>query len=172
MSILRSHVLLIQKKNDKCPCQTVAFVLDQCGIEGSFIITTSHPRNLRACMFYVPCIQDRASCLKKRCFSSHFEQVWRSCVQSGEVYSKQYWFFRRNPSVLIPINPRRTLAGFSWGCMVLVLKGSYTYQLIPQCLSALWSESPDIMAHWELFNYLRVTAIVSWHTGCTSWSGG
>ena len=43
----------------------------------------------------------------------------------GSVHSKQYWFFRRNPSVLIPCNPRRTLAGFSWGCMVIVLKGSF-----------------------------------------------
>ena len=40
-------------------------------------------------------------------------------------YSKQYRFFGRNPSVLFPCNPRRTLAGFFWGCMVIVLKGSF-----------------------------------------------
>ena len=34
-------------------------------------------------------------------------------------------FFRRNPSVLLQCNPRTTLAGFSWGCMVIVLKGSF-----------------------------------------------
>ena len=38
------------------------------------------------------------------------------------LHSKQYSFFRGNPSVLLPCNPRRTLAGFSWGCMVIVLR--------------------------------------------------
>ena len=41
------------------------------------------------------------------------------------IHSKQYRFIRRNPSVLSPRNLRRTLAGFSWGCMVIVLKGSF-----------------------------------------------
>ena len=39
--------------------------------------------------------------------------------------SKQYRFFKKNPLVQSPCNPRRTLAGFSWGCMVIVLKGSF-----------------------------------------------
>ena len=41
------------------------------------------------------------------------------------LHCKQYWFFRRNPSVLLPCHPRRTFAGFSWGYMVIVLKGSF-----------------------------------------------
>ena len=41
------------------------------------------------------------------------------------THSKQYRFFSRNLSVLSPCNPRRTLAWFSWGCMVIVLKGSF-----------------------------------------------
>ena len=41
------------------------------------------------------------------------------------VHSKQYRFFRKNLSALLPCNPRRTLQRFSWGCMVLVRKGSF-----------------------------------------------
>ena len=37
-------------------------------------------------------------------------------------HSKQYRFCKKNPSVLLPRNPRRR---FSWGCMVIVLKGSF-----------------------------------------------
>ena len=44
---------------------------------------------------------------------------------SWELHSKQNRFFRRNPSVLLTCSPRRTLAGFSWGCMLIVLKGSF-----------------------------------------------
>ena len=43
----------------------------------------------------------------------------------ARIHSKQYRSFRRSPSVLLPCNPRRTLEGFSWGCMVIVLKGSF-----------------------------------------------
>ena len=46
--------------------------------------------------------------------------------EAAELYhSEQYWFFRRSPWVLLPCNPKRTLGGFSWGCMVIVLKGSF-----------------------------------------------
>ena len=41
------------------------------------------------------------------------------------IHSKQYRFFRRSHSVLLPCNPRRTLAGFSRCCMVIVLKGYF-----------------------------------------------
>ena len=39
------------------------------------------------------------------------------------IHSKQYRFFNKNLSVLLPCNPKRTLQGFSWGCMVIVLHG-------------------------------------------------
>ena len=41
------------------------------------------------------------------------------------VHSKQYRFLRRNPWVLLPGNPWRTPAGFSWSCMVIVLRVSF-----------------------------------------------
>ena len=41
------------------------------------------------------------------------------------INTKQYRFFEKKPSVLLPCNPRRTLQGFPWGCMVIVLKGSF-----------------------------------------------
>ena len=43
----------------------------------------------------------------------------------NNVHSKKYRFYKKNLSVLLSCNPRRTLAGFSWGCMIIVLKGSF-----------------------------------------------
>ena len=48
----------------------------------------------------------------------------RLSVLNVALHSKQYSFFKKNLSVLLPCNPRRTLQGFFWGCMVIVLKGS------------------------------------------------
>ena len=39
--------------------------------------------------------------------------------------SKQYRFFKKNHSVPSPCNPRKTLQGFSRGCMVIVLNASF-----------------------------------------------
>ena len=44
------------------------------------------------------------------------------------VHSKQYRFFKKNPSVLFPCNPRRILQGFSRGCMVIFSKA---YSRVP-----------------------------------------
>ena len=35
--------------------------------------------------------------------------------------TKQYRFFKKNPSVLLPSKPRRNLQGLSWGFIVIVL---------------------------------------------------
>ena len=46
----------------------------------------------------------------------------------GASYHKRcnlYRFFKKNPPVLLPCSPRRALQGFSWGCMVIVLNGSF-----------------------------------------------
>ena len=44
---------------------------------------------------------------------------------ASPLHSKQYMFFAKNPSVQSLCNPRRILQGFSWGCIVIVLKGSF-----------------------------------------------
>ena len=54
----------------------------------------------------------------------------RGYVQSCFKGEEEYRLFRRNPSVLLPCNPRRTLAEFSWGCMVIVLKCSFEITFI------------------------------------------
>ena len=46
-------------------------------------------------------------------------------MRRASIHSKQYRFFKKNPPVQSPRNPRRTLQGFSWGCMVIVLKGCF-----------------------------------------------
>ena len=65
----------------------------------------------------------------RTCYQSdftHFTLVDRVLIYCwDEVHFKQYRFFINNLPLLLPCNPRRTLAGFSWGCMVIVMEGSF-----------------------------------------------
>ena len=79
----------------------------------------------------------RVSCLRclrlvthLTCFLNNFLlstilMCYETCLCYSIIHSKQYRFNKRNPSVQSPCNPRKTLAGFTWGCMVIVLKGSF-----------------------------------------------
>ena len=60
--------------------------------------------------------------------SSHTLEIERERhVKPQEIplHAKQYRFFKKNRPVQTLCNPRRTLQGFSWGCIVIVLKGSF-----------------------------------------------
>ena len=46
-------------------------------------------------------------------------------VTDQYAITKQYRFFKKNPSVQSPCNIKRTLQGISRGFMVIVLKGSF-----------------------------------------------
>ena len=51
------------------------------------------------------------SCFKARLLMSPIQ------LHSLSLHSKQYRFFIKNLSVLLPCNPRKTLQGFSWVCL-------------------------------------------------------
>ena len=61
------------------------------------------------------------------------------------IHSKQYRFFKKKPSVLLPCNPWRTLQGFSRGCMVIVLKGSFLRTYIVYSVYAIYT---DLNSQW------------------------
>ena len=94
-------------------------------LEGKVISPTSPSSGGSPGPIYPVCA---LSGLKLNSFHFHVESR-RSRVSSPARYdiqhSKQYRFFRSNPSVLSPCNPRRALQGFSLGFMVIVLKGYF-----------------------------------------------
>ena len=58
--------------------------------------------------------------------TGNFSQRWALReINIDTLHSEQYMFFKKKRSVLLPCKLRKTLQGFSWGCMVIVLKGSF-----------------------------------------------
>ena len=79
-----------------------------------------------------------------RANASRFMGRYQACVAVIiEVHSKQDRFLRRIPSVPLPCNPRRTLTGLSWGCMVIVINGSFKEPL----LFRVYSIGPIVYIH-------------------------
>ena len=85
------------------------------------------------------------------------------------LHSKQYGFFRRHPSVLIPCNPWRTLAGFSRGCMDstrrFFLKNLYCLECSCSLNCTLWQLCHvwlDRIRKYTRCSFLENTANVQW----------
>ena len=92
--------------------------------------------------FFGPLGRDRSQ--SPTCWFFLVKQIHQSMAseRTTRLHSKQYRFFRRKPSVLLPCDPRRTLAGFSGGRMVIVLRVLLKNLYCLECRSGvLWGSS-------------------------------
>ena len=84
--------------------------------------------------------KSQKTCQYTRDVESMIDISWDAVA--AYIHSKQYKFFTRNPSVILSCNPRRTLAGFSWGCMVILLAVSFYIQH--------WFNVSSLMWRWKM----------------------